>query len=292
MMVKQKQKHECFTFSIGTSRQCQMSKKQPPQVSATQKHMAHKRHCPDVPTRQDASPSQRRISNVSSRPPVQLLESPPTREPQYPQLPDADNMPPDTQQDTEMEETFVLQLQQIDPTIPTIPPVSTLPTQTTPAPQMSPISPHATTQDQAFWNSWATQQANNLDFLRRQTQFLASLPHQLPRISMSSSRLNVQIAIIANTMELMRADNTHMMNTFQRVMDEQHRQHQNYINILENNLMITESISRIIENHTAATTELNANLSNLNNNISLLKPRQAKTSSGNTTPSMTPVNPR
>ncbi|XP_063775730.1 uncharacterized protein LOC134911470 [Pseudophryne corroboree] len=254
--------------------------------TATGKHVAHKRQHPDLPMPQSASPSTRLISTVSSMPPVDLIEPFPTREPQSPHLPDDASMTP-AHQPSEMEYTFVLDLQPLDTTRPSTPPMS--PQRTPPPPQMSPATTQAQNQQQAFWDSGATQQLNNLECLRRQTQLLSSLPHYLPRISHTMSQQNSERSRIATCMEQMRADNSHMMNTLARIMDDQMRQHQSDLNLLETNNRLTESLGRIIENNTASNTQLNATLTNLSHNITLIHTQQASTSSETTTPINTPV---
>ncbi|XP_063814611.1 cyclic AMP-dependent transcription factor ATF-7-like [Pseudophryne corroboree] len=252
------------------------------------KHIAHKRHRPDLPTQQVASPPTRRISMVASRPPSDLLAPSPTREPQSPHLPDDASMTP-AHQPSDMEDTFVLDLQPVDTNRPSTPPMSIPPPTTPPQPQMSPATPQPQNPDQAFWDSWATQQSYNLDRLRRQTQLLSSLPHYLPRISRTMSRQNLEMSRISTCMEQMRADNSHMMNTLASIMDDQMRQHQNYLNLLETNKWLTESLGRIIENNTASNNQLNATLTNLSHNITLFNTQQASTSSETTTPINTPV---
>ncbi|XP_063785738.1 extracellular calcium-sensing receptor-like [Pseudophryne corroboree] len=94
---------------------------------------------------------------------------------------------------------------------------------------------------------------------------------------------------MAHTMEIMRADMTHVMGNLQRLMEEHHRQQQSYLNILETNQMLIESISCIMENHNAAMRELNATLTNLNETLSSQQQQQQSTSSGTTTPHVSPV---
>ncbi|XP_063788527.1 uncharacterized protein LOC134943885 [Pseudophryne corroboree] len=273
--------------AAGSSRHHPTAQMRTSHGSATRKHVAHKRHRPDLPTPQSASPPMRRISTVS-RPPADLLAPSPTREPQSNQLPDDASMTP-AHQPADMEVTFVLDQQPIDTTRPSMPPMSLPPPPTPPQPQMSPAKPQAQNPEQAFWDSWATQQSHNLDCLRRQTQLLSSLPHYLPRISRTISRQNSEMSKIATCMEQMRADNSHMMNTLARIMDDQMRQHQNYLNLLETNNSLTESLGRIIENNMASNSQLNATLTNLSRNITLLHTQQGSTSSGTTTPINTPV---
>ncbi|XP_063786118.1 uncharacterized protein LOC134934667 [Pseudophryne corroboree] len=272
----------------GTSSSHTIQQRRPPQGSATQKIMPRKRQRPDVLPTQSLTPPQRRISTVLGQPPVDIFASPPSQDPHSPQLSDAEIMPQDTQQGTDLSETFILQLQPIDPTQPTMPPISTPPPQRSPTPQLTPTTPQPQPLDQAFWDSWTTQQGHNLDCLCTHSQYLASLPHHLPRLSRNTSRLNVQISRMANTMEQMRAHNSQLILSYQRIMDEQHRHQQALIQIIQNNQLINESLSRIIENNTSATTQLNATLSNLSQNINLLATQQQGSSSGTTTPIQTP----
>ncbi|XP_063775687.1 uncharacterized protein LOC134911378 [Pseudophryne corroboree] len=197
-------------------------------------------------------------------------------------------MPQDTQQETDLQQTFTLHLQAIDNNQPTASAVITPPPQTSPTPQLSPTPPQPQMGPE-FWDSWATQQAQNHACLRTHSQYLASLPHYLPRLSRNSSRLIVQLGRVANTMEQMRADNSQLIASFQRIIDEQHRHQQALIQIIQNNQFITESLSRIISNNTAATTQLTASLNNLSQNINVLASQQQGSSSGTTTPSQTPV---
>ncbi|XP_063769320.1 uncharacterized protein LOC134887354 [Pseudophryne corroboree] len=184
-------------------------------------------------------------------------------------------------------------------------PVSTPPQQSTPPPppQYSPTTPVTQGPDQVFWNIWARQQATNEDCLRRQTQMFASLPCHLRRIIRNMSRQNEQTTRSGNTMELMRADITQVMGNLQRIMEEQHRlmeeqhrlkeeqhrQQQSYINIFQNNQKINESLFRIVDNQNAATRELNATLTNLNETLRSMHQQQTSSSSGTTTPNITPV---
>ncbi|XP_063800584.1 uncharacterized protein LOC134968903 [Pseudophryne corroboree] len=235
-----------------------------------------------------SSPPQRRISTVLAQPPEAILASPQSEEPQSPQLSDPDIMTQDTQQETDLQQTFTLHLQAIDNNQPTTPADISPPPQTTPTPQLSPTPPQPQMGPE-FWSSWATQQAQNYACLNTHSQYLSSLPHHLPRLSRNSGRLIVQLGTVANTMEQMRADNSQLIASFQRIMDEQHRHQQALIQIIQNNQLITESLSRIIANNTAATTQLTASLNNLSQNINVLASQHQSSSSGTTTPSQTPV---
>ncbi|XP_063794650.1 cytochrome P450 2A6-like [Pseudophryne corroboree] len=97
------------------------------------------------------------------------------------------------------------------------------------------------------------------------------------------SRQNTEMSRIATCMEQIRADNSHMMNTLARIMDDQMRQHQNYLNLLETNNKLTESLGRIIENNTASNTQLNATFTNLSHNITLLNTQQINVNTPKTT---------
>ncbi|XP_063775189.1 uncharacterized protein LOC134910745 [Pseudophryne corroboree] len=188
-----------------------------------------------------------------------------------------------------MDDTIMLEMHPVSKGISPPAPVSTPPQQSTPPPQHSPTTPVTQGPDQVFWTIWARQQATNEDCLRRHTQMFASLPSHLRRISRNLSRQNETNTRIANTMEIIRADITNVMGNLQRIMEEQHRQQQSYINILESNQMINESMSRIVDNQNAATRELNATLTNLNETLRSLQQQQTSSSSGTTTPNVTPV---
>ncbi|XP_063783005.1 uncharacterized protein LOC134932455 [Pseudophryne corroboree] len=202
-----------------------------------------------------------------------------------------------------MEETNLLEMQPLRQGMSPPAPVSTPPQQSTPPPQHSPTTPVTQGPDQVFWTIWARQQATNEDCLRRQTQMFASLPSHLRRISRNLSRQNEQTTRIGNTMELMRTDITQVMGNLQcimeeqhtlmeeqhRLMEEQHRQQQSYMNIFQNNKKINESLFRIVDNQNAATYELNATLTNLNETLRCMHQQQTNSSSGTTTPNITPV---
>ncbi|XP_063813086.1 uncharacterized protein LOC135050547 [Pseudophryne corroboree] len=253
------------------------------QRSASLQKMGSKRRRLEAVTTPASSPPQRRISTVLAKPPEAILASPQTREPQS----DPDIRPQDTQQETDLQQTFTLHLQAIDNNQPTTPADITPPPQTTPTHQLSPTPPQPQVGPE-FWSSWATQQAQNYACLNT-SQYLARLPHHLPRLSRNSGRLIVQLGRVANTMEQMRADNSQLIASFQRIMDEQHCHQQALIEITQNNQLITESLSRIISNNTAATTQLTASFNNLSQNINVLSSQQQSSSSGTTTPSQTPV---
>ncbi|XP_063776327.1 uncharacterized protein LOC134916965 [Pseudophryne corroboree] len=209
-----------------------------------------------------------------------------------------------------MEETNILEIQPLRQGMSPPAPVSTPPQQSTPPPEHSPTTPVTQGPDQVFWSIWARQQATNEDCLRRQTQMFASLPSHLRRISRNLSRQNEQTTRIGNTMELMRTDITQVMGNLQcimeeqhrlmeeqhrlmeeqhRLMEEQHRQQQSYMNIFQNNQKINESLFRIVDNQNAATCELNATLANLNETLRCMHQQQTSSTSGTTTPNITPV---
>ncbi|XP_063781143.1 uncharacterized protein LOC134929447 [Pseudophryne corroboree] len=196
-----------------------------------------------------------------------------------------------------MEETNILEMQPLMQGMSPPAPVSTPPLQSTPPPsQHSPTKPGTQGPDQVFWTIWARQQATNEDCLRKQTQMFASLPSHLRRISRNLSGQNEQTTRIGNTMELMRTDITQVMGNLQRIMEEQHRlmeeqhrQQQSYMNIFQNSQKINESLFRIVDNQNAATRELNATLTNLNETLRCMHKQQTTSSSGTTTPNITPV---
>ncbi|XP_063775655.1 uncharacterized protein LOC134911328 isoform X2 [Pseudophryne corroboree] len=258
------------------------------QPTSSRKHVALKRPRPDLPMPTSASPPHRCISTVSSRPPSQLLAPSPTREAESPHLADDDSMPTD-QHTLQTDATFDLDLRPLQTTQPSTVPVATPPQQTSPQPIVSPSTPLAQTEEQTFWANWANHQRLNSDCLQRQNQLLASLPHFMPRISRNLSREHLETSRVATCLEQMRAENSTMMTTLQRILDEQMRQHQNYLHLLERNNSLTESLGRIIENNTASNNQLNATLTNLSHNISALHSQQASTSSGTTAPINTPV---
>ncbi|XP_063788507.1 uncharacterized protein LOC134943829 [Pseudophryne corroboree] len=235
-----------------------------------------------------SSPPQRRISTVSPLPPQAILASPQSEDPQSPQLSEPPIMPEDAQQETDLQDSYTLHLQAIDPNQPTTPQDITQPPQTSHIPQLSPTTPQPQLAPE-FWSSWATQQAQHYACLNTHTQYLASLPHHLPRLSRNSGRLIVQVGRIANSMEQMRADNSQMQANLQRIMDEQQRQKQALIQIIQHNQLINENLSRIIANNTAANTQLTASLNNLSQSLNVLASHQLSSSSGTTTPSQTPV---
>ncbi|XP_063784791.1 transcription factor SPT20 homolog [Pseudophryne corroboree] len=232
-----------------------------------------------------SSPPRRRISAVLPQPPQAILASPQSDEPQSPQLSEPPIMVEDAQQEPDQQPTFRLHLQPIDPTQPTpqqdIPQASVSP-QLIPTPPQQQMSPD-------FWNSWATQQVQNSAYLNTHTQHLASLPHHLPRISRNSGRLIVQVGRIATSMEQIRVDNTQMLANLTRIIDEQQRQQQTLIQVIQHNQVVNESLSRIIASHTATNIQLNASIHNLSQSITVMAAQQVTSSSGTTTPSETPV---
>ncbi|XP_063819919.1 uncharacterized protein LOC135058161 [Pseudophryne corroboree] len=195
-------------------------------------------------------------------------------------------MPPEAEQESEHQETCTLYLQAIDVNQPTTPQESTPPTQISPHPQLRQTTPPQQ-HDPSFWVTWNQQQAQNIDCLRTHT--LASLPHHLPRLCRNTSRLNVQLCRVANSLEQIRADNSQIIVTFQRIMDEQHRHQQALIQLIQKNQIISETMSLIIDNNTTATTQLTATLANLSQNINLLAQHQQGSSSGTNTPTQTPI---
>ncbi|XP_063789203.1 uncharacterized protein LOC134944503 [Pseudophryne corroboree] len=198
-------------------------------------------------------------------------------------------MAKDAQQESDQQDTYTLHLQAIDPTQTTTPQDIPQPPQTSHSPQLSPTPPQQQMAPE-FWSSWATQQAQHYACLNTHTQYLASLPHHLPRLNRNSGRLIVQGGRIVNSMEQMRADNTQMQANLQRIMDEQQRQQQTLIQLIQHNQMINENLSRIIANNTAANTQMTASLNNLSQSLNVLASHQVSSSSGTTTPSQTPVN--
>ncbi|XP_063788474.1 uncharacterized protein LOC134943719 [Pseudophryne corroboree] len=247
---------------------------------------------------QQATPP-RRLSTVCSVPPLQILDTPPRRHPHSSHLDSSspgNSIPPQQQQHSDMKETIILEMQPLSQGISPPAPVSTPPQESTPPPQHSPTTPVTQGPDQVFWTIWARQQATNEDCLRRQTQMFASIPCHLRRITRNMSRQNEQTTRIGNTMELMRTDITQVMGNLQRIMEEQHRlmeekhrQQQSYMNIFQNNQKIHESLFRIVDNQNAATRELIATLTNLNETFRSMHQQQTSSSSGTTTPNITPV---
>ncbi|XP_063819933.1 bromodomain-containing protein 4-like [Pseudophryne corroboree] len=277
----------------GPSKEVLSSRRRTPVPHQKIIHVPKKKARSDVQSLPQQATPPRRLSTVSLVPPLQILDTPPRRQPHSPHLDYSStgtSIPTQQQQHSDMDETIILQMQPVIEGISHPAPVSTPPQQNTPPPpQDSPTTPVAQGPDQVFWDSWATQQTNNQDCLRRQTQIFSSLPSHLRRISRNISRQNEPTMRIANTMKIMRADNTHVMGNLQRIMEEQHRQQQSYINILENNQMTNESITRILENQNAATRELNATLTNLNETLRSQHQQQPSSSSGTTTPIILPV---
>ncbi|XP_063798301.1 uncharacterized protein LOC134965851 [Pseudophryne corroboree] len=240
-----------------------------------------------APATAPASPPRRRISAVAAVPPLALLASPQSDEPQSPQLSDPAIMSDDGQQDR-AQETFTLHLQPIDPTQANMAQDIPQQPQASQTQQMS-STPGTMQTDQEFWSGWASHQAHHSACLTTQIQHLSSLPHHLPKVSRNSARLIVQVGRIANTMEQMRADNSQMQANHQRIMDEQQRQHQTLIQIIQHNQVINDNLSRIIANNTAAYTQLTASLNILSQNLSVMGQHHVTSSSGTTTPSQTPV---
>ncbi|XP_063797719.1 rho GTPase-activating protein gacU-like [Pseudophryne corroboree] len=221
-------------------------------------------------------------------PPLALLASPQSEEPQSPQLSEPVIMTVDDQQETDQQDTYTLDLQAIDTTQPTTPQDIPQPPQTSHSPQLI-TTPPQTQMETEFWNSWATQQAQNYACLKTHSQYLASLPHHLPRLSRNSGRLIVQVGRIANSMEQMRADNYQMQSNFQRIMDEQQRQQQALIQLIQNNQIINDNLSRIIASNTVSHTQLTASLNILSQSFNVLASHQVSSSSGTTTSNQTPV---
>ncbi|XP_063774381.1 bromodomain-containing protein 4-like isoform X1 [Pseudophryne corroboree] len=258
------------------------------------------------PQTQQATPP-RRLSSVCSVPPLQILDTPPRRHPHSPHLDSSstgNSIPPQQHQHSDMEETNILEMQPLMQGMSPPAPVSTPPQQSTPPPpQHSPTTPGTQGPDQVFWTIWARQQATNEDSLRKQTEMFASLPSHLRRISRNLSRQNEQTTRIGNTMELMRTDITQVMGNLphimeeqhrlmeeqHKLMEEQHRQQQSYMSIFQNSQKINESLFRIVDNQNAATRELNATLTNLNETLRCMHQQQTTSSSGMTTPYITPV---
>ncbi|XP_063796261.1 uncharacterized protein LOC134957938 isoform X2 [Pseudophryne corroboree] len=142
-----------------------------------------------VTSRPPLQPSPRRcISLVSPMPPQQLRYSPPRFSPQSPHLPEDTNQTESDTQQQQTEDTFTLQLMTIPPPYAT---PTDLPTQTqpqTPEQHISPSIAMSPSTDQAFWSTWATQQAHTTESLTKQTQALMSLAHHMPHLCRSNSR--------------------------------------------------------------------------------------------------------
>ncbi|XP_063819865.1 polycystin-1-like protein 3 [Pseudophryne corroboree] len=206
------------------------------------KHVAAKKARSDVQGQTQQATPPRRLSTVCSIPPLQILDTPPRREPHSPHLDSSspgNSIPPQQQQHSDMDETNMLEMQPLSKGMSPPAPVSKPPQQSTPPPQHSPTTPVTQGPDHVFWNIWARQQATNEDCLRRQTQMFASLPCHLRRLNRNMSRQNEQTTRIGNTMELMRA--------------------------------------------------LNVTLTNLNETLRSMHQKQTSSSSGTTTPNITPV---
>ncbi|XP_063777706.1 polyglutamine-repeat protein pqn-41-like isoform X1 [Pseudophryne corroboree] len=239
----------------------------------------------DLESADPSSPPRRRISAVLSQPPQALLGSPQSDEPRSPQLSEPTFMPDVDQQEPDQQATYTLHLTPVVPTQATQP-------QDIPQPSISPQLLQAPPQQQMssdFWSSLATQQSQNTACLNAHTQHLASLPHHLPRISRNSGRLIVQVGRIATSMEQIRTDNTQMLANLTRIIDEQQRQQQALIQLVQHNQVVNESLSRIVASHTASNNQLNASIHNLSQSITLMAAQQVSSSSGTTTPSQTPV---
>ncbi|XP_063791691.1 uncharacterized protein LOC135057940 [Pseudophryne corroboree] len=240
-----------------------------------------------APAPAPASPPQRRISAVAAVPPLALLASPLSVDPHSPQLSDPAIMSDEGQQ-SHGQETYTLHLQPIDQTQANMTEDNPVQPQASQTQQMT-STPGTSQIPHEFWSSWAEQQAHHSACLNTQTQHLSSLPHHLPKVSRNSARLIVQVGRIANTMEQMRADNSQMQATHQRIMDEQLRQHQTLIQIIQHNQVINDNLSRTIANNTAAYTQLTASLNILSQNFSAMAQQHVATSSSTTTPTQTPV---
>ncbi|XP_063795486.1 uncharacterized protein LOC134957463 isoform X2 [Pseudophryne corroboree] len=262
--------------------------RRPSQGSVTVARRPSKRRRLEAESPAPASPPQRRISAVSALPPLAILASPQSEDPQSPQLSEPAIMPEDAQQESVQQDAYTLHLQPIDDTQPTTPQDIPQPPQTSHSPQLS-TTPGQTPMGPEFWSGWAKQQAQNYACLNTHSQYLACLPHHLPRLARNSGRLIVQVARIANSMEQMRADNCQMQANLVRIMDEHQRQQQSLIQIIQHNQIINDNISRIIASHTAANTQLTASLNILSQSLNVLAAHQVSSSSGTTTPNQTPV---
>ncbi|XP_063788725.1 polycystin-1-like protein 3 [Pseudophryne corroboree] len=194
----------------------------PSQGSDPQHRRQTKRRRLEAKSPAASSPPQRRISIVSALPPQGILASPQSEDPQSPQLSEPPLMAEDSQQESDQQDTYTLHLQAIDPTETTTPQDIPQPPQTSHSPQLSPTPPQQMAPE--FWSSWATQQAQHYACLNTHTQYHASLPHHLPRLSRNSGRLIVQVGRIANSMEQMGADNTQMQANLQRIMEQRQQQ--------------------------------------------------------------------
>ncbi|XP_063801336.1 protein piccolo-like isoform X2 [Pseudophryne corroboree] len=190
--------------------------RRPSQGSVTVATRPPKRRRLEAPAPAPASPPQRRISAVSAVPPLALLASPQSEDPQSPQLSDPAIITEDAQQERD-QETFTLHLQPIDLTQTTTPQDIPQPPQTSHCPQLS-TTQVDTQMGPEFWSRWSSQQAQYCASLNTHSQYLSSLPHHLPRLSRNSGRLIVQVGRIANSMEQMRADNTQMQSNLQRIL--------------------------------------------------------------------------
>ncbi|XP_063790172.1 uncharacterized protein LOC134945060 [Pseudophryne corroboree] len=185
----------------GPSKEVLSSRKRTPEQHEKNTHVATKKARSDVQSQPQQATPPRRLSAVSLVPPLQILDTPPRRQPHSPHLDysrTGTSIPTQHQQHSDMDETIILQMQPV---------------------------------------------------------------------------------IVGNSPPA----------PLQRIMEEQHRQQQSYINILENNQMINESITRILESQNAATRELNATLTKLNETLRSQHQQQPSSSSGTTTPIISPV---
>ncbi|XP_063769228.1 uncharacterized protein LOC134886538 [Pseudophryne corroboree] len=221
------------------------------------------------------------MSEVSAVPPLHLLDSLQPMSPHSPHLP-GDTILQPTQpgqvQQPENEQTFTLNLPAIPPPDPTTTHMSTPPIQSTPEHDISPTTPLPQFHEQVFWDSWSTQQANNLECLHRQTQCIGSLANHVPRLCRINSLQNTELTRMSN----MRVDNNRMLDTYQRIMDENQRLHQAYLHILTATQNTQKSMVCIMETHTTATRDLNVTLTTLTQHLTHQFEQTSTSSTGRT----------
>ncbi|XP_063781192.1 uncharacterized protein LOC134929526 [Pseudophryne corroboree] len=126
----------------------------------------HKKHLPakkvksDVQGQPQQATTPRTLSTVCSVPPLQILDTPPRRQPHSPHLDSSSpgtSIPPQQQQHSDMDDTITLEMHPVIEGISPPAPVSTPPQQSTPPPQHSPTTPVTQGPDQVIWTIWARQ---------------------------------------------------------------------------------------------------------------------------------------
>ncbi|XP_063796252.1 activating signal cointegrator 1 complex subunit 2 homolog [Pseudophryne corroboree] len=151
-------------------------------VSLQGKSMPHKRRRSEPSQTVTAYQQQQRFSLVAPQPPEELLATPPRPQPHSHHVAESD-MPQETQQDTLSDDNSVHQQQPSSPTRPRSPTMRSSLTQTPPIAQLTTQTPQVEIRETNFLTRWSHEQTIVGDYIKRQTQFQASLPHHLPRIS-------------------------------------------------------------------------------------------------------------